>query len=382
MTVTSITLTDPASGFSVPILPADGVAAQVLDVAAPARAVTEDRTGAAGGYDTTRYSSAAAVSLTLLLYPGVSQSPEEFLDLIGALLNPALRPWLIVGNDQWAGPRQLTIRYDSISKPLSDPTNQPVQITWQAPAGTWEDASLSVPVVNAFIASSTGLIVSPAATGFAYTATNASPCVFTAAGSAFANGAVIALSGGTPPAGVLAAGEPVFQNGKDYFAVGVSGTTFKLDTNPAGTGLGSTSTGNGTATAVTGISVPAGGVVIPATSAPSPSQVTSGGNATSQWTARLYGPCTAPALANDTAGATLEFTDSLTLAPGAFVALDSAARTAYLNGDPSQSVLGFLSFATSDWWLIQPGANIIRFYPDAAGAGSQAQLSFRSAWSA
>src|SRR5262249_18044015 len=143
-------------------------------------------------------------------------------------------------------------------KPLSDVTNWPVQVSWQAPAGVWEDASLTTDVINAFIASSTGLTVNATVAGFAYTATNASPGGFPAPGHNFVNGNAIAPSGGTPPAGTLAAGEPVFQNGKDYFAVGVSGSTFKLDTNSAGTGLNSTSTGNGTATQVTGLPIPVG----------------------------------------------------------------------------------------------------------------------------
>jgi len=383
VTVTAITLTDPASGISVPILPADGVAAQVLDVAAPARAVAEDRVSAPGSFDSTLYSAAAAVSLQLLLYPGLSQSPEEFLDALGQLLNPASRPFLIVANDQWAGPRQLTVRYDSISKPLSDPTNWPVQVSWVAPAGTWDDASLTTFTVSAFIAATTGL-TSNAATdaGFAYTATSATPSVFTATGHDFANGTQVVLSGGTPPAGVLASGEPTFQNGKPYFAVGVSGATFKLDTAPGGTGLASTSTGSGTATDLGGVSIAVGGIVIPASTAGSPAIVTSAGTAVSQWTAQLYGPCAGPKLANDSTGLTLEFTDDLVLGPGEFAYLDSATRTATRNNDPSQPVTGNLNFRTSDWWAIVPGINLLRYYPSSAGAGAVAQVNFRAAWPA
>lgn len=156
MTYVSITLTDPVSGLSVPIMPADGVAAQTLDVAAPARAVSEDRVAAHGSYDTTRYLSAAAVSLSLLLYPGVTQTPEKFWDAIAPLLNPGLRPVLVASNDQWPTPRQLTVRYDSTAKPFSDPTNWPVQISWQAPAGVWESSVLSSAVIQSFIAATTG----------------------------------------------------------------------------------------------------------------------------------------------------------------------------------------------------------------------------------
>jgi len=292
MTVTAITLTDPASGYSVPILPADGVAAQVLDVAAPSRAVAEDRVAAHGSYDVTRYLSAAAVSLSLLLYPGAAQNPEDFLDAIGPLLNPGLRPNLVVANDQWDQPRQLTVRYDSSAKPLSDPSNWPVQFSFQAPAGVWEGSLVATAVIQSLIASTTGFEFDPS----------------------------------------------------------------------------------------TGTVVTSAGYVFPATSQPSPSQVTSEGNATSNWQALLYGPCTGPRFANDTTGQALEFTTGLVLHLGDYVLLDSATQTAYLNSDPSGSVLRYLNFSTSDWWLIQPGLNILRYYPSAADAGAQALLSYRPAW--
>ena len=382
MTYLSFTLTDPVSGLSVPIWPADGVAAQALDVAAPARAVAEDRVNAAGSYDVTRYAAAAAVSLSLLLYPGVTTTPEDFWDQISPLLNPALRPYLIAANDQWAGPRQLTVRFDSTAKPFSDVTNWPVQISWSAPNGVWEDAGLTAGAVPAFIAATTGWTSNPGDAGFSYTATSATPAVFTATGSAYANGTQVVLSGGTVPAGTLASGEPTWQNGKTYFVVGASGSTFKLDTAPAGTGLASTSTGSGTVTARGGIAATVGGIVMPASTSATPSLVTSAGSAPSQWTAALYGPCTGPKLANDTTGLTLEFTDDLVLGPGEFAQLDSVSRTVTRNNDPGQVITGNLNFRTSDWWTIQPGTNLIRFYPSAAGAGSVALVSFRAAWPA
>jgi hypothetical protein len=297
VTVLSISLTDPVSGYSVPILPADGVAAQVLDVAAPARGVLEDRVAAHGTYDTTRFLSAAAVSLSLLLYPGVTQNPEDFLDAIGPLLSPALRPALVVANDQWpAGPRQLTVRYDSKAAPLSDPTNWPVQFSWQAPAGVWEAATVSTAALQSLIASTTGFEFDP----------------------------------------------------------------------------------------TTGAVITSAGYVFPATSQPSPSQVTSAGNTASQWQALLYGPCTGPRLANDTTGQAVEFTTGMVLNRGDYVLIDSASQTALLNSDPAASVLQFLNFPTtaSPWWQIQPGLNLLRYHPATADAGANAQLSYRAAWMA
>jgi hypothetical protein len=110
--------------------------------------------------------------------------------------------------------------------------------------------------------------------------------------------------------------------------------------------------------------------------------VVAGGNMAAPWTASLYGPATGPKFANDSAGLTLEFTDDLVLAAGEFVALDSQAHTALLNGDTASSVLGSLNFATSDWWMMQPGPNQLRYYPDAAAPGAVAELSYRPRWMA
>ena len=313
MTVTAISLTDPVSGLSVPILPADGVSAQVLDVSAPARAVTEDRVGAYGSYDVTQRLSAGAVSLSLLLYPGVTQTQEKFLDTLAPLLSPAMRPVLVVTNDQWAQPRQIAVRFDSKAMPLSDPSNLPVQISWQAPNAVWEASSLVQAFVSPQVQSSTGITI---------------------------------------------------------------GTT--------------------------GITITTAGIVMAASSQPSDATVTSVGAAPSQWTAFIYGPCTGPKLALDSAepgldgtgqggsgsggqaatgvSSVIEFTDDVVLAAGSYIALDSLNRTAYLNSDTSQPMTGFINFSTLNWFTLQPGVNLLRFYPTAAGAGAVAALSFRPNW--
>jgi len=123
------------------------------------------------------------------------------------------------------------------------------------------------------------------------------------------------------------------------------------------------------------------GLIWSAGSSPSASLIQSEGNVEADWTAQLFGPCTGPKFANDTTGLTLEFDDDLVLNPGDYVLLDSSDSSALLNGDPSQSVLGNLQFATSDWWLMQPGQNQVRFYPTSASSSSaQAQITFSPAW--
>lgn len=81
----------------------------------------------------------------------------------------------------------------------------------------------------------------PLAAGpFSFTATNASPCVFSAPGYAagYVNGTAVTLAGGSLPAGFSAA--------TTYYVVAASGTTFELAATPGGAAIGSTSSGSGT----------------------------------------------------------------------------------------------------------------------------------------
>jgi len=78
--------------------------------------------------------------------------------------------------------------------------------------------------------------------GLSFTATNASPCVFTASGSAFFNGNAVTLSGASLPTG--------FTAGTTYYVVAASGTTFELSATSGGSAINSTSTGSGTVQAV------------------------------------------------------------------------------------------------------------------------------------
>lgn len=177
MTVTAITLTDPASGKSCVIMPRDGVAAQMLDVSGTARTsgssnqTVYDRVGAHGAYDVTLYLTEAAVTLSMVLYPpsDTSQSIESVWDSISALLDPSLRPVLRVSNDAWQGDRQITVRYDSDSKPFSDPTNWAVQVSWKAPDSVWEAAAESQYDIPAYIATPSGAHVT--STGLLVTST-------------------------------------------------------------------------------------------------------------------------------------------------------------------------------------------------------------------
>lgn len=74
-------------------------------------------------------------------------------------------------------------------------------------------------------------------TSYSFTATHASPCVFTAAGSYYANGTYVTLSGGSLPGGFSAQG---------YYVVSASGATFELSATSGGSAINSSSTGSGT----------------------------------------------------------------------------------------------------------------------------------------
>jgi hypothetical protein len=73
--------------------------------------------------------------------------------------------------------------------------------------------------------------------GYSFTATHASPCVFTASGSYYANGTYVTLSGGSLPGGFTAQG---------YYVVSASGGTFELSATSGGSAVNSTGTGSGT----------------------------------------------------------------------------------------------------------------------------------------
>jgi hypothetical protein len=127
-----------------------------------------------------------------------------------------------------------------------------------------------------------------------------------------------------------------------------------------------------------------GYVFNPSTSA-GESVVTVVGTARPAWRARLYGPATGPALANDTTGQAMAFLNTLALGPGDYLELNSGpgdlAKTANLNGDPSASRLAFLDFAQSVWFPLDPGPNRLRYHA-AGGAttSTQCELTIWPVW--
>lgn len=103
------------------------------------------------------------------------------------------------------------------------------------------------------------------------------------------------------------------------------------------------------------------------------------GSVPSHFVARLYGPCTAPRLVNETTGETIAFTSSLSLSPGQYVEIDTRERTADLMS-MNNSRLTMLDFEDTSWWRIEPGDNQIRYNPEISSPGAAAVITYRPAW--
>lgn len=97
---------------------------------------------------------------------------------------------------------------------------------------------------------------------------------------------------------------------------------------------------------------------------------------------RLYGPCTNPKIENQTTGEKMEFTANggLTLLAGEFVEIDTRAKTARLNGDPTQSRHDRLAFAISRWIRVLPGMNEWRYYPTTYSPPAEAHIITHDVW--
>jgi hypothetical protein len=80
-----------------------------------------------------------------------------------------------------------------------------------------------------------------------FTATLASPAVFTAAGSSFANGTPVALAASGVVGTALPGG---FTSGTTYYVVSASGSTFELSATSGGSAINSSSAGSGNVTCV------------------------------------------------------------------------------------------------------------------------------------
>jgi len=108
--------------------------------------------------------------------------------------------------------------------------------------------------------------------------------------------------------------------------------------------------------------------------------VLNAGNVRMGYTVAIYGPCTGPALYNDTTGQVIAFKSSLVLGAGEYLDIDPVNRTVFLNSDPNASRLNQVDYTLTDWWMLQRGVNGVRYQPASATPGSAAFLTTRTKW--
>lgn len=108
-------------------------------------------------------------------------------------------------------------------------------------------------------------------------------------------------------------------------------------------------------------------------------EITNSGTATSAPVFRLYGAISGPQITNQATGEVLSLPD-LVIASGDFVDIDIAARTAYLNGVPGNSVYRFIDWSVSTWWEFQPGQNLLAFAAASQDSNAALLVQYRERW--
>ncbi|HEY2301378.1 MAG TPA: hypothetical protein VGH66_05775 [Acidimicrobiales bacterium] len=97
----------------------------------------------------------------------------------------------------------------------------------------------------------------------------------------------------------------------------------------------------------------------------------------------ITGPCTNPAVFNDTLGAVFAVgSNALTfsLAATDTVTIDGRSRTVYLGSDPNNSRYNYVDFTRSSWWPLIPGNNSLRLVCDSADPSAKAVVTWSDAY--
>jgi hypothetical protein len=111
-----------------------------------------------------------------------------------------------------------------------------------------------------------------------------------------------------------------------------------------------------------------------ATQAVNPTNV---GNFTAPCTLVVWGPCSSPQITNATTGESI-YIDSLTLAAGEYVTVDTLARTVVKND--GTSVYAKVRFPGTTWFGLAPGSNTIQLWATATTAATELDCSWRDTW--
>ncbi len=118
----------------------------------------------------------------------------------------------------------------------------------------------------------------------------------------------------------------------------------------------------------------------PPTAGWGPGRPTNTGNRPAQWTARIFGPITGPGLTHDETGKAVKFTSGLVVAAGDYLTVDSATRTAVVNGLAGSSRYSFLDFAATNWFELKPGPNTVRLTSLAYSVPAQAEIAWKDTY--
>lgn len=120
----------------------------------------------------------------------------------------------------------------------------------------------------------------------------------------------------------------------------------------------------------------------PAVGGTGPALLWNRGSMPAEWTARIFGPITGPRLILSNTGQQVVFKDSLVIAIGDYLTVDSTTRTAYLNGSPGASRYSSLDFTLTSpgWFQFEPGQNLVRLTGADALPPAQAEITFRDTY--
>jgi len=120
-------------------------------------------------------------------------------------------------------------------------------------------------------------------------------------------------------------------------------------------------------------------LVFPAFTGGGAVQVVNLGSAPADWTAKIFGPCSAPTITNRNTGQAITL-PLLAILDGDYVEVSSRDRTVTVNGDPTASRYRFLDFAASSWWTLAPGASFVEFTAESASPPALAELTWRDTY--
>jgi hypothetical protein len=121
-------------------------------------------------------------------------------------------------------------------------------------------------------------------------------------------------------------------------------------------------------------------LTLEATSSGGSLQTVNVGNAPAHIVARLYGPCSAPRLINDSTGEEIVFTTDLVLTAGQYIEVSTRDKTAYLLSEVTASRTNMIDFSANTWWQLRRGLQSLRFTGTDSSPGSQAVIYYRPVW--